>query len=65
MNGDEIERARIRTAVAWHVRRRVWAEAEAVLTTVLGDAGHEDRAPPWGATPEGPVAWIGSAPDDG
>ncbi|MEE1806710.1 MULTISPECIES: hypothetical protein [unclassified Streptomyces] len=36
MNGDEVEEARIRTAVAGHVRRRTWAEAEAVLTTVLG-----------------------------
>ncbi|OKJ06901.1 hypothetical protein AMK21_32295 [Streptomyces sp. CB00316] len=28
------------------------------------EAGHEDRAPHWGTTAEGPVAWIGSAPDD-
>ncbi|MFI1248621.1 hypothetical protein ACH4TY_18265 [Streptomyces anulatus] len=27
-------------------------------------AGHEDRAPHWGSTAEGLVAWIGSAPDD-
>lgn len=27
-------------------------------------AGHEERAPHWGSTVEGPVAWIGSAPDD-
>ncbi|MFF3826223.1 hypothetical protein ACFYXN_20500 [Streptomyces griseus] len=29
------------------------------------EADHEDRAPHWGTTAEGPVAWIGSAPDDG
>ncbi|MFJ9891613.1 hypothetical protein ACIQRW_38010 [Streptomyces sp. NPDC091287] len=126
MNGDGIEEARIRAAVAGYARRRAWAEAEAVLTEVLADpevrrigglidveehrsgmelrdefqvfqdryalavrggdvallagvcagkhgrwgricvlsAGHEDRAPHWGTTVEGPVAWIGSAPDD-
>ncbi|MET9707754.1 hypothetical protein [Streptomyces griseus] len=30
-----------------------------VLTT-----GHQDELPHWGTTPDGPVAWIGSAPDD-
>ncbi|MER6721773.1 hypothetical protein [Streptomyces halstedii] len=126
MNGDDVEEARVRAAVAGHVRRRAWEEAEAVLTAVLGDpevrrvgalveeeerragaelegglkvfqdryacavrtgdvgllagvcpgkhgrwgricvleAGHEDWVPHWGVAPEGPVAWIGSAPDD-
>ncbi|MET8889790.1 hypothetical protein [Streptomyces griseus] len=27
-------------------------------------AGHETRTSHWGITPDGPVAWIGSAPDD-
>ncbi|MEU0103536.1 hypothetical protein [Streptomyces sp. NPDC006267] len=36
MSGDGIEEARLRTAVAGHARRRAWAEAEAVLTAVLG-----------------------------
>ncbi|MER7701220.1 MULTISPECIES: hypothetical protein [unclassified Streptomyces] len=127
MSGDGVEEARVRAAVAGHVRRRAWAEAEAVLTAVLDDpevrrsgalveeeerragaelrggfqafqdrfayavrtgdvallagvcagehgrwgricvltAGHEGRAPHWGITPDaGPIAWIGSAPDD-
>ncbi|MFF3343544.1 hypothetical protein [Streptomyces flavidovirens] len=126
MSGDGVEEARVRTAVAAHARRRAWAEAEAVLTAVLGDlevrrigalveeeerragaelegelqvfrdryayavrtgdaallaggragkhgrwgricvlsAGHEERVRHWGTAPEGPVAWIGSAPDD-
>lgn len=37
MNGDDVEEARVRAAVAGHVRRRAWEEAEAVLTAVLGD----------------------------
>ncbi|WP_411115427.1 hypothetical protein [Streptomyces sp. 029-5] len=123
MSGDGVEESRVRTAVAVHARRRAWAEAEAVLTAVLGDpevrrigalveqeerragaelegelqvfqdryvyavrtgdaallaggargrwgricvlsAGHEERVRHWGTAPEGPVAWIGSAPDD-
>ncbi|MFI7236849.1 hypothetical protein [Streptomyces cyaneofuscatus] len=27
-------------------------------------AGHGDRTPHWGATLQGPIAWIGSAPDE-
>ncbi|MFF8506434.1 hypothetical protein ACF07L_38220 [Streptomyces anulatus] len=116
----------MRTAVAGHVRRRAWAQAEEVFAAVLSDpevrrigalideeevragvelrgefrefqdryeeavrtgdaavlarvcpgkhgrwgrvcvlsAGHEDWAPHWGTTAGGPVAWIGSAPDD-
>ncbi|MFE9701402.1 hypothetical protein [Streptomyces sp. NPDC006270] len=37
MSGDGIEEARVRTGVAAYVRRRAWAEAEAVLTAVLGN----------------------------
>ncbi|MEU1796541.1 hypothetical protein ACFXOL_14705 [Streptomyces californicus] len=120
------EGARVRAAVAGHVRRRAWAEAEEVFGVVLADpevrrigalveaeemrsgvelrdefqtfqdryeeavrtgdvavlaricpgkhgrwgracvltSGHEGRAPHWGVTSGGPVAWIGSAPDD-
>ncbi|MGW6638227.1 hypothetical protein [Streptomyces cyaneofuscatus] len=123
---DADEEARVRAAVAGHVRRRAWAEAEAVFGAVLADpdvrrisalieaeetrsgvklrdefrvfqdryehavrtgdvavlarvcpgkhgawgrvcvltAGHEERAPHWGITAGGPVAWIGSASDD-
>lgn len=130
MSGEEEvgpgEVERVRTAVAGHIRRRVWGEAEAVIGAVLADpgvqrlrgltereelrlgrelrdelqifqdryehavrtgemavlagvcpgrhgrwgricvlsAGHETRAPHWGITPDGPIAWIGSAPDD-
>ncbi|MGW5296168.1 hypothetical protein [Streptomyces bacillaris] len=124
--GAGAEEARVRAAVAGHVRRRVWAEAEAVFGAVLADpevrrigalveveearsgvelrdefqvfldryehavrtgdvavlaqvcpgkhgrwgrvcvltAGHKERAPHWGLTVDGPVAWVGSAPDD-
>ncbi|MFH8365141.1 hypothetical protein ACH4FV_36955 [Streptomyces anulatus] len=124
---DGGEEARVRAAVAGHVRRRAWAEAEAVIGAVLaclevrrvgalieveearagvelqgvfqvfqdryehavctGDmaglarvcsgkhgrwgrvcvllAGHEERAPHWGVTAGGLVAWVGAAPDDG
>jgi hypothetical protein len=35
-----------------------WGRA-CVLTT-----GHDDTAPHWGITPTGPLAWLGTAPDD-
>lgn len=28
-------------------------------------SGYEERTPHWGLAADGPVAWIGSAPDDG
>lgn len=46
MNGDDVEAARIRAAVAGHVRQRAWAEAEAVVTAVLGDPGIQRRRAP-------------------
>lgn len=37
VSGGGIEEVRVRVAVAGRARRRVWAEAEAVLGVVLGD----------------------------